>query len=289
MKTCDFFSRSTMFILLSFLFNSPSNGQSAYEQAMTAYTNGDYETAWKSAEIAVLQHPVPEALMLRADCAHKLGDYTRALEDYDRARSAGYKKDDLLLNRGICKISMTLYESAKVDLMTFLQHNEDNPRGYYWMATVEYMNMENKASLRYLDEALWRDSTYAEAYYLRAANYADQKKINLAMEDFQEAYTLNPKMHRAKMNMAIILLDMGQNRNAIEVLSELKLESIDFIAEVLYYRGEALYNIHDMEGACGDWVEAAEMGDDDAEINYRRLCLDHHDKPRFKRRTYFQF
>ena len=33
------------------------------------------------------------------------------------------------------------------------------------------------------------DSTYSEAYYLRAANYAEQKKYNLALEDFQQAYT----------------------------------------------------------------------------------------------------
>jgi tetratricopeptide (TPR) repeat protein len=173
--------------------------------------------------------------------------------------------------------------------MTYIQRNENDPKGYYWMATVEYMNMENRASLRYLDEALWRDSTYADAYYLRAANYADQKKVNLALEDFQLAYELDPTMHRAKMNMGIILLDMGRFRSAIEVFSELKLENIEYTAEVLYFRGEALYNLHDMEGACGDWVESAEMGDNDAEFNYRKLCIDKNDKPRFKRRTYFQF
>jgi lipopolysaccharide biosynthesis regulator YciM len=113
--------------------------------------------------------------------------------------------------------------------------------------------------------------------------------MNLALEEFTRAYEINPTMHRAKMNMAVILLGMGQFRNSIELLSELKLENIDFTAEVLYYRGEALYNLHDMEGACGDWVESAEMGDDDAEYNYRKLCIDKNDKPRFKCRSYFQF
>jgi len=266
-----------------------SHAQSALEQAMASYKAGEYEKALSSTEIAINQHASPEAIMLHADCLHKLGDYSKALDEYDRAKSNGYAKDDLLINRGICKTSLGLMESARLDLLEYIRRNEDDPRGYYWMGQLEYLNMENKASLRYLDEALWRDSLYADAYYLRAANYADQKKLNLAMEDFQEAYSLDPKMHRAKLNMAIIMLDMGQNRNAMEVLSELKLENIDFTAEVLYYRGEAFYNIHDMEGACGDWVEAAEMGDSDAEYNYRKLCIDKHDKPRFKRRTYFQF
>lgn len=282
--------KKTICFIVAFLsFMNLMHTQSAYEQACTAYAAGEYSKAWSDADIAVQQYASPEALMLRANCYQKMGELSKALDDYDKARSTGYSKDDLYLNRSICKISLTLFESAKVDLMTYIQRNEEDPRGYYWMATVEYMNMENRASLRYLDEALWRDSTFADAYYLRAANFADQRKTNLAMEDFQQALELNPMMHRAKMNMAIMLLDMGENRNAIEMLSELKLESIDFTAEVLYYRGEALYNLHDMEGACGDWVEAAEMGDSDAEYNYRRLCIDKHDKPRFKRRSYFQF
>ena len=288
-KPAFFMEKRIVSILAGICFGLLTMAQSPLDQAREAYKTGDYTKAWSDADIQITQHSTPEALMLRADCYHKLGEYSKALDDYDRAKSTGYSKDELYLNRGICKISLALYESARVDLNTFIQRNEDDVRAYYWMAALEYMNMENKACLRYLDEVLWRDSTYADAYYLRAANYADQKKMNLAMEDFQQALDLNPTMHRAKMNMAIILLDMGRNRNAIEMFSELKLESIDFTAEVLYYRGEALYNMHDMEGACGDWVEAAEMGDNDAELNYRKLCIDKHDKPRFKRRSYFQF
>jgi tetratricopeptide (TPR) repeat protein len=273
-------------ILLSSLFVA---GQSALDQANEAYAAGKYEVALSNAQIAVAQHASPEALFCRADSYHKLGEFSNALDDYDKAKSAGYSGDMLYLNRGICKISMALFESAKVDLITYLQRNEDDPKVYYWLATAEYLMMETKASLRYIDEAIFRDSLYAEAYYLRGANYADQKKSNLALEEFRHAYELQPDLHRAKMNMAVILLGMGQNRNAIEMFSELKLENIDFTAEVLYYRGEALYNMHDMEGACGDWVEAAEMGDDDAEYNYRKLCIDKNDKPRFKKRSYFQF
>jgi tetratricopeptide (TPR) repeat protein len=274
---------------ISALLSLLTFGQSALDQANAAYAAGKYDVALSNAQIAVAQHASAEALICRADSYHKLGDFSNALDDYDKAKSAGYSADNLYLNRGICKISMALFESAKVDLISYLQRNEDDPKVYYWLATAEYLMMETRASLRYIDEAIFRDSLYAEAYYLRAANYADQKKLNLALDEFRHAFELRPDLHRAKMNMATILLSMGQNRNAIEMLSELKLENIDFTAEVLYYRGEALYNMHDMEGACGDWVEAAEMGDDDAEYNYRKLCIDKNDKPRFKRRSYFQF
>ncbi|MFN0031141.1 MAG: tetratricopeptide repeat protein [Flavobacteriales bacterium] len=263
--------------------------QSPLDQAKEAYAAADYAKALSAADLQIEQQPSGEAYMMRADCLQKLGEYTRALDDYDRAKSMGYEGTEFYMHRGICKISAQLFESARQDLVTYLQKNEADAKGYYWLAVVEYMSMENRACQRYIDEAIYLDSTYAEAYYLRAANYVDTKKNLLALEDFQMAFSLQPALLRAKLNMAVILLDMGQYKSSLEMLTELKAEKSDCLAEALYYHGEALYFKHDMEGACGDWVEAAELGDDDAEAMYKKLCIDKNDKPRFKRRTYFQF
>jgi tetratricopeptide (TPR) repeat protein len=279
----------TIILFVTLLGVDQMQAQSPYDQALQWYGQGEFTKALQVVELDIAEKATPDMYMLRADCKHKLGDFTEALDDYDRAKIQGYDRDDVYLNRGICKVSLALYESAKIDLVAYVQRHEEDARGYYWLATIEYMMMEHKASLRYISEALWLDSTYADAYYLRAANYADQNKMNLAFEDFQTAYSLKPTEHRSKLNMAVIMLDMGQFKNAAELLSELRLENLDFKAEVLYYRGEALYNLHDMEGACGDWVEAATLGDHDAEANYKRLCIDKKDKPRFKRRLYVQF
>lgn len=253
------------------------------------YEQGAYEALVPHLSQMIEQGAGSEAYMLRADCLQKLGELSLALADYDRARLQGYAGDDLFLHRGICKWSLQAYESARQDLATFIERNPKDARGYYWMASVEYMNLDNKACLRYVDEALWIDSTYADAYYLRAANYMDQRKTNFALEDFESAYLFNPKNHRAKLNIAMILLDMGQYQNALEVLGELKNENVDFIAEVLYFSGEAMFRLHDSEGACAEWKESAESGDKDALFNYERICIDKQGKPRFKKRTYAQF
>jgi tetratricopeptide (TPR) repeat protein len=281
--------RQLLYIILFCFAGHMGLAQSALEQAKEAYALGDYAKALNASDLQVQQHPTPEAYMVRANCLQKLGDYSMALGDYDQAKSTGYAESDLLLNRGICKISMQLFEAARMDLISYVQLNEGDAKGYYWLATLEYMCMENKACERYINEAISIDTMYAEAYYLRAANFADQKKNNMALEDFQLAYALQPELKRAKLNMAIIMLDMGQFRSAMELLDELKLEKTDFVAEILYFRGEAFYYKHDMEGACGDWVEAAQLGDTDAEAMYKKLCIDKKDKPRFKRRNYFQF
>jgi len=173
-------------------------------------------------------------------------------------------------------------------LMQHLELKPEDAPTYYWLATLEYMNMENKASLRYLEETLAIDSAYADAYYLRAANMAEMNRNNLALEDFQLAMQYNPKLLRAKFNVAVLLIGMSQFENAIELLSELQLENADFISEVLYYRGEALYYMHDMEGACTDWKESAQLGDRDAQQNLKKVCGEK-GKLKSKKRTYFAF
>jgi len=263
-------------------------GQSPLELAKQNYLAGRYEEALASAAVAVSLERSPDALFMRGSAHHKLGHYTEALDDYDRARIAGSIDDEIFLNRGICKVSLLMFESARLDLMQYLEYHPEDARSYYWLATIDYMNMENKSSLRYLDEALAIDSTYSDAYYLRAANMAELKKMNLALEDFQSALYFNPKQQRAKLNMAVILIGMGQYDNALEMLSELRLENVDFLSQVLYYRGETLYYLHDLDGACADWNDSAELGDRDAQKNHKRVCAER-GKLKNKKRTYFQF
>ena len=271
--------------LCSFLW---SDAQSPILLAQQHYEAGRYDQAIAAASVAIGEEASPEAYYCRANAHHKLGHFSEALEDYDRARINGFSEEELYLHRGICKISLMMYEGARMDLMQHLELKPDDAPTYYWLATLEYMNMENKASLRYLEETLAIDSSYADAYYLRAANMAEMNRSNLALEDFQMALQYNPKLLRAKFNIAVLLIGMGQFENAIELLSELQLENADFTSEVLYYRGEALYYMHDMEGACSDWKESAQLGDRDAQQNLKKVCGEK-GKLKSKKRTYFEF
>jgi tetratricopeptide (TPR) repeat protein len=282
--------RKPKFLLLIFFLSTFSwcQAQSALMLARQHYEAGLYDKAVAAASVAIGEEAVPEAYYCRANAHHKLGHFSEALEDYDRARINGFSDEELYLHRGICKISLMMYEPARMDLLQYLELKPDDAPTYYWLATLEYMNMENKASLRYLEETLTIDSTYADAYYLRAANMAEMNRSNLALEDFQLALQYNPKLLRAKFNIAVLLIGMGQFENALELLSELQLENVDFLSEVLYYRGEALYYMHDMEGACTDWKESAQMGDRDAQQNLRKVCGEK-GKLKSKKRTYFAF
>lgn len=275
--------------MLCFWLPSWIPAQDLLEAATAEYNRGKVEDSYAMVNEIVEARPSAQAYMLRGDCLHKMGQLSAALDDYDRARINGYSGEEFPLHRGICKAGIGLYEEAKQDLISYLHEHGDDPRPYYWIGSVEYMMMEQKAALRYLDQAILLDSSYADAFYLRAATSADMGKTLAAFEDFKMAYGLNPELHRAKMYMAAMLIDLGNYQQAVELLSELKSIKTDFAAEVLYYRGHALFNLHDLDGACNDWVEAAQLGDADAEASYKKGCRDKSGVPRIKKRSYVQF
>lgn len=276
----------TLFLSLAWLGGF---AQDEMSKAQKAYADGEFETALVILTDFLEKGANPEAFKLRGDCLQKLGDTAMALNDYDKARVYGYHEDDLYLNRGICKSTAGQFDGAKLDLIAYIEKQQEDPRGYYWMAAVEYLNADNKACMRYVDMAIALDSTYSDAYYLKGANLADMGKKLQAMDYFQASYELNPKQYRAKLNVAIMLIDMGQFENALELLSELRLENVDFIHEILYYRGEVFYLLHDLDGACMEWNEAANLGDPDAAVNHRKICMDKGGKMKVKRRSFGEF
>lgn len=279
----------TLISVLTFILPlTPLTAQEDLALAENDFANGQFQNAIEK----INREPgelSPSALMLRADCLHKLGQFNAALNDYDRAKINGYDKPDLLLHRGICRSSAGSYDSAMLDFAACLEYDRGDAKPYYWMAHVEYMMMDNKAALRYLNEALFLDSTYKEAYFLRGAVYAGQGKTLYALEDFKSAFRIDPSFHKAKFHVATLTMDLGLYEQSKEILTELLNEDTDFKDQILYYRGWCMYSIHDSDGACSDWVESAGMGNADSEESHRRACLNKVGKPRLKRTSYARF
>jgi hypothetical protein len=280
--------RIPAFIFLCAAFCGPLRAQNS-ENPAELYARGAYEDALEVINAQTDADITPDLLKLKADCLQKMDEFSLALDYYDRARLRGYLFEDLYLCRGICRISLGQYDLARLDLIHYSGARPGEAKTYYWLATIEYFEMNNRKSIELLDECVYIDSTYAAAYFLRAANYRETNKPTLAVEDFMTAYALNTSLHQAKLYAAVTMLDMEHYQNAIELFSEVNLEGSRFNAEALYYRGEARYRMHDFEGACVDWSEAASLGDMDAAENYRRVCADRKGGPKFKRRTFGAF
>lgn len=263
--------------------------QNGLENNLQLYRAGEYEKAIANLDSLIFLYPTAEHYFLRADCKHKLKNFSGALTDYDAAKMKGYAGTELFLHRGICRVSLQMLSGAREDLNTYIGFNERSAKAYYWLGTADYMEVENYASIEKLDVAIMLDSAYAEAYFLRAANYAELRKYNKALSDYGAALTYSPQLYQARLNMARVYLETSNYQSAEEILTELRLEPIDFISDVYYYRGEARYRMKDEEGACKDWKEAAIEGDPDAKESYDAVCLNRDGKPKYKKQTYFEF
>ena len=264
-------------------------GQTNFEKNLALYRQGLYEDAIHNLDSILFHQPTAENYFLRADCKHKLKDFSSALTDYDAAKMKGYTGTEIFLHRGICRVSMQMFTGAREDLNAYIGYNSRSAKAYYWLAAADYMEVENFASIENLDIAISLDSSYSDAYYLRAANYAELRKYNKALADYNSALSYSPALYEARLNMARIYLETSNYQSAEEILSELRLEPVEFISDVYYYRGEARYRLRDEEGACKDWKEASGMGDADAAESFEAVCLNRDGKPKYKKQTYFEF
>jgi tetratricopeptide (TPR) repeat protein len=259
-----------------------------YTLAKQHYADDEYESAAVLLDEAIALDREADYFLLRGDCFHKLEQFESALADYNFAEQLGNNSPDLYLNRGICLVSVGLYEQARLDLRLVLSRSE-NAKAFYYLGVIDYMNYDHKSAEENLTEAIWHNEGYMEAFYLRAATYAEWGKLQKARWDYESAIELKPDFFLSKLNLAVVMIDMLDHYEAEKQLTDLINMVPDFIDEVYYYRGEARFALRDLDGACEDWNAARELGDEDSEKNYVLICEKKKDRIRKKKRTYVEF
>ncbi|MBD2347099.1 tetratricopeptide repeat protein [Anabaena subtropica] len=105
------------------------------------------------------------------------------------------KEDDAIawLNRGLALIELEEYEEAIASFDKALQFQPNSPkiwdkRGY----TLVRLGLDDEAVISF-DKALEIKPDYASAYYNKAACYALQREVNLALANLEHAINLNPR------------------------------------------------------------------------------------------------
>ncbi|MCB0760067.1 MAG: tetratricopeptide repeat protein [Flavobacteriales bacterium] len=274
-----------LFILLSLL----GTAQSDVSDARDAYFSGDYEACISLTTALIDVERNAEAYLLRAQAFHKQGKFAQALADYDYAEKRGSADEELYLNRGICRSSLQLYDAATKDLWRFLELSPDHALAYYYLGEVDFMLGNTEAALEFIGHSLELDDDYMPAWYLQGAAFAEKGKWRKARESFDRAAQIDPSFRRIQLNIALTCIEQMEFDEANEILSNLLLEDDTLLPEVYYYRAEVKYFQKDHVGACEDWKQSADLGDEDAATNWERVCQKGKDSIKQKRRTYAEF
>jgi tetratricopeptide (TPR) repeat protein len=260
-----------------------------YRSAKSAYGAEEYLKAVDHLDEAISLGKQGNFYKLRGDCFQKMRNFSSALADYDFAERRGCTDLELNLNRGICRISMGLFEQAQKDLNRHLDAFPDDAKAHYYLGEAAFMMFENKASVAHLYDALMIDDDYMEAHYLLGANYSEMGKMNLAEEEFQTCRRLRPEYMRIDLNLAILALDDSNPDEAIGILSRIVPDSDRLKADVHFYLGEAYYALHDKDQACAQWLAAGDLGDSFGKKNHENICLKQNGRHKKKKTSFVEF
>jgi tetratricopeptide (TPR) repeat protein len=220
---------------------------------------------------------------------HKLDSYHEALICYRQAAKSGYDGHVLKLFSGICAFSAGYLDEAEASLWQYLGDHPQDAVGLYYMGALEYIRMDNKLSVHYLEMALAIHPEYVDALYLMGANMMERRKYNQAAFWFEKSAEGEDAEPRSALNLALVRIELMDYSGALEILLSLDQSSSDFLPEVLYYLGEVHFALKNHDEACNYWSMASSKGDVDAERNYRNICEHNKKRLRKKRRSYSEF
>lgn len=251
----------------------------------TLYNDGAFEEV-----IERINEPqTPCEWLLLADSHHKLGAFEDALQAYDEVID-GSQDPSVLLHRGICLFSLAQYERSKDDLAMAYEEGLRDKRIPYYLAACDYMEGNYNRAIAYLKDALEIDPDYFDAHYLLGAAYLENGKPTSAQGAFEKCGALKPEDDRTQLNLAITLLDQFRFDDARTILDVLARSEDDSMARDAYYqRGCLRFQTHDRAGACEDWANAAELGDQDAIRLQDTICEGKKKKLVNRKKVYVSF
>jgi len=223
---------------------------------------------------------------LAANTKMKLGKFSDAKSMYERI---GFKPEDYPLNYGICLIKNNLFEEAFKQLNDYYSGHEEDYKATYWLGECYYHLQKPKEALRILQRAVDAFPEDPDAYYLMGIIYTERGDYEKSFLFFQAAFDTRPTLLEAKFNMGMAKYYAQQLDAAEEIFSELALEKIKNLPELLMILGEIRYRLHDEEGACEYWKEADGYGHPEAKEQYNRVCIDKKGNAKFRKKSFVSF
>jgi tetratricopeptide (TPR) repeat protein len=121
----------------------------------------------------------------------------------------------LLINRGVCKAGLGLYDDAIIDIQQGLYVDSLNKKGWNNLAVIYIMSNQNEAAIKSLNALIRMEPYNGDMYLERGVCKARLSLFNDALIDINKAISLNNNsatyyLERAKINKII-----GNNKESV--------------------------------------------------------------------------
>lgn len=206
----------------------------------------------------------------RADAYYNLGQYQKAIDDYNRVIKLGGDDSATYNNRAAAYSKLGMYQLAIDDCNRALKISPDEPNTYNTRGTI-YSDMgRHQLAIDDFSTALKLDPDNHMAYYNRGLDYENLGQYQKAIDDYTRSININPNYYVAYNNRGILFKELGQYQKAIDDYNQaLRIKPNDSFA--LSNRGIAKFYLG--LDCCNDLKRACEIDGGGASCrNYHKVC-----------------
>ncbi len=231
---------------------------------------GDYRRAIEDYDKAIEINPkCLEAYNNRGAAYAKLGNYRRATEDYDRAIEIDPECVLSYVYRGSAYLELANPGKALSDYDRAVGIDPENPDGYANRGAA-YDKLGNyRQAVSDYDRAVEINHDYAWAYNGRGASYAKLGNRSQAISDYDKAIEIKPEYSEAHYNRGVLYQGLGNHRQAIEDFNRAIEIKPDYV-EAYANRGVAYDILGNKRQAISDYDRAIEIDTKYAKAYYNR-------------------
>jgi len=158
--------------------------------------------------IIVLDPHNDGAFVNRGLAYRRLGQLDRAIRDYEAAIRLNARAADAFNNRGNAYQDKLDYERALADYDEAIRLNPRYAHAYNNRGVVFLELGDSLKALADFHRAINEDPFYANAFRNRGLAHTDQEEFDLAVEDYDEAFRLNPAVPHG-VEYAVALFGRG--------------------------------------------------------------------------------
>ncbi len=154
---------------------------------------GEYQKAINDYDQTIALDPKNDnALSSRGAAYFGLGEYQKSINDYDQAITLNPKDDNAFSNRGTAYTYLGEYQKAINDYDQAITLNPKNAEVFVNRGITYARLGEHQKAIKDFNQAIKLDPKNARAFYHRGSSYRRLRKEEEAIKDFKKAGALDP-------------------------------------------------------------------------------------------------
>jgi Tfp pilus assembly protein PilF len=161
------------------------------------------------------RYSIPAAYNNRGDAYLALGQYQRAIEDYDKTIELDRDFAKAYNNRGLAYGDLGKYQLALEDFDASIRKNSNEPIAYFNRGNVFKALGDYQKAIEDYSKAIELNPRKADVYNNRGTTFLRLKNYQRAIKDFDSAIRLNRNYDMAYLNRGIAYEGLGNFEEAL--------------------------------------------------------------------------